>query len=200
MQTKFTLAALAAATSLAAAAPALAQEPGSVNVGAGLSTLGATIEGSYQITPEVALRGLANGTFGLGVESTLEDYDFEGDAQIGGVGLLADYYIGGGNFRVSGGVYVPVGELEGTFTSGAQTFDGTARFSDDVAPMATAGYRYAFASGLTLTAEAGAIFSDYEISTNSPNPADQAEADRLNDEANDWGAYPYVALTAGFSF
>ncbi|MGZ9808948.1 hypothetical protein ACXN5S_00610 [Pseudoroseicyclus sp. H15] len=199
MKTGLTLAA-AAATAAALSAPAYAQNVGDVNVGAGLSTLGGVVEGSYQITPQIAVRGIANGTFGLGVESSLDEYEFDGDAQLGGVGLLADYYIGGSGVRVSGGLYVPTGELEGTFTSEGQTFDGQASFADDVAPMATIGYRYGFNNGLTLTAEAGAIFSDYSVTTTSSDPADQAEAKRLTDDANDWGAFPYVALTAGFSF
>ncbi|NDV02603.1 hypothetical protein [Pseudoroseicyclus tamaricis] len=200
MQTRYTLSAAAAALAASLAAPALAQDVGDVNVGAGLSTLGGVVEGSYQITPEFAVRGIANGTFGLGVESSLEEYEFDGEAQLGGVGLLADYYPNGANFRFSGGLYVPTGGLEGTFTSDDRTFEGEAGFAEEVAPMATVGYRYAFTSGLTLSAEAGAIFSDYEVTTDSADPADQAEAQRLSDDANDWAAYPYVALTAGFSF
>ena len=114
--------------------------------------------------------------------------------------MLADYYPTAGNFRFSGGLYVPTGELQGTFTGDDTTFTGTASFADDVAPMATVGYRLPFNSGFTVSAEAGAIFSDYTLSTGSPDPSAQAEAARLTDEANELGFYPYVSLTAGFSF
>jgi hypothetical protein len=138
--------------------PAVAQEVGDTTIGGGLSIFGVTVESTYQIEPDLRLRGVAMGGFNFDDTDTDDDgntYDI--DLNIAAAALLVDHYPSGPGWRVSGGLLINLSDLsaEGRgedtepFEINGETFDGgivtgDARFANELAPMVTAGYDYDF--------------------------------------------------------
>lgn len=211
---------VSAALISAAATAASAQDMGQITVGAGLSTFGANLEAAYQVNPTLRLRGALMGGVdysysdteseaidGFAVEGTTE-----GDAQLGGFALLADYYPTGGAWRVSGGVFVSNTELTLTSevdlaTIGAEQATISGKFFNEIAPMVTAGYEYRFGGGWALTAETGVVYTNgIDLSVTATDPTAQAEIDADADvidaisTAKDVVVWPYVSLGVTYRF
>lgn len=203
---------VSAALISAAATAASAQDMGDITVGAGLSTFGANLEAAYQVNPTLRLRGALMG----GVDATYSDTDtagvtVTGDAQLGGVALLADYYPTGGAWRLSGGVFFSNTDLtasgEVDLPTGPEAATITAAFSSDVAPMVTAGYEYRFGGGWSLNLEGGVVYTDgIDVTFTATDPTAQAEIDADADvvdaisTAKDVVVWPYLSLGVTYRF
>ena len=85
------------------------------------------------------------GGFSADYNDTGIDSDVEGEFNLGGLALLADYYFNRSGWRVSGGLFFSDTELSAT---GTTNIDGLgdvvvtvdAEFENDIAPMITTAY------------------------------------------------------------
>jgi len=197
-----------------------------IAVGAGVSTLGFGIHAATEINSFLALR--LNGNFGdfdvpdfglLG--SNLGGLDYDIDAKMQTIGLLADFHplglspIGGG-FVLTGGVYYSKNEFEFT-TDGANipvgggTVTGrlvsTMSFDQEYAPYVGLGYDGTFQGILPVSifATAGVLFQGSPSVTSSVIGTCTGcnlvvEASELAADASDFEYYPVVALGMTISF
>ncbi|MGJ8622797.1 MAG: hypothetical protein ACSHW1_08465 [Yoonia sp.] len=204
---------LASATALTAACTiANAQDSGDISVGVGLSTFGANLEAAYQITPDLRARGALMGGLNLDFEES-DDADIEGEFNLGGAALLADYYPLQNGWRVSGGLFFSNTDLTATGT--VETEPGpvsrsatvSAQFENEIAPMITTGYDWSFSDSWALTSELGVIFGGgIDLSFETDDAADQAAIDDDPDvqeaiaDAADITVLPYLSLGVSYRF
>lgn len=199
-------------------------------VGAGVSTLGYGIHAAAEVNSFLALR--LNGNFGdftvpdYGLlDSTFGGLDYDIDASMGTIGLLADFHpLGlspvGGGFVLTGGMYYNQNEFD--FTAISQAGDtiggvpippGTAvianmTFDREFAPYAGLGYDGTFQGVLPVSffITAGVLFQGSpsvgltESTGLVPQPALDAEAALIEDSASNFEYYPVVALGLTISF
>lgn len=192
-----TFAAALAMTGLSAAA-------GDGNISTGVSTLGlVVVEGSAKISDRFEARAFGIGGLSYTGSSKFDvngvPYTITGNASLGGFGVLADYYPTSLGWRLSGGVFYSTSGVKADF-AGPQNFAGEVGFKRQIAPMLTTGYRYKFSNNVTLAADAGAIFSGLEASTNSTLAPVLTEVRKINAELNKVNVVPYASLTVGYSF
>lgn len=174
------------------------------NVSTGVSTLGLVVlEGSAKISDRFEARAFGIGGLSYAGSSNFDvngvPYTIKGEASLGGFGVLADYYPTRLGWRLSAGVFYSTSGMKANFT-GPQNFAGEVAFKRQVAPMLTTGYRHKFSNNLTLAADAGAIFSGFQASTNSTLAPVLTEVQKINAELNKVNVVPYVSLTVGYSF
>ncbi len=198
---------LFAATALTALSTMASAETGDVTVGAGLSTFGLNLEGAYQIDPQWRARGALMGGFSANYEETSDGDTAEGDFNLGGLAVLADYYPMQNGWRLSGGLFISNTELSAEGTSAGEEAEVTAEFSNALAPMITTGYDWNFAEGWALTAELGAIFTggiDLEVTATGAGNQDTIDADQdvqdSIDDAKDVVALPYIAFGVSYTY
>lgn len=184
---------------LSFATMASAQDVGDFNAGAGLSILGPMVEGSYQVTPELAVRGIAFGAISLTDTVELDEYTVDGSITLNGGGLLMDYYPTNSGWRLSGGVVVTDFALDGDFT-GPEDFVGNISLKNDVAPLVTTGYRHTFRNNLTLSGDLGVMVNGLVASSNNVDPLVQDEIDSLNADLDQIPVVPFVSIMVGYTF
>lgn len=99
------MATAAACAFLASTAQAQTLADADYGVTFGASTLGLTVEPSIRLNDRWGFRApIGAGSFGFDDESNGEDYS--GDVDLGGIGLLADWYpVAGNGFRMSAGAF-----------------------------------------------------------------------------------------------
>ena len=210
---------VAAVTGFAGAAHA--DTFGDTTLGGGLSILGATIEGTYQIEPDARIRGMFIG----GISYSDSELDDDGntyaiDAEISAAALLVDFYPHGSGWRISGGVLFNVSDIEALGTGGPSepfelngtTYDGGSvaaevSFVNQVAPMVTTGYDYPLNENWVLSGEIGAIYTGgLNIDVTANRNALQAEIDNdadyedIRSDARDLTLLPYISVSVGFRF
>lgn len=209
---------IALGVGLALQGSARAQEAGSASLGLGISTMGATIEGGYRITPRMGVRGLYAGLPDYSDTIEVDNINYDVDGRLGGFALMGDYFPNGGALRLSAGVFVSNSELSGrttaspsnpievggtTFTTG-ETVQTDVEFRNSIAPMATLGYVYQTRSRFSLSAEAGVIGNngfDVDVTGSGvPQSELDAEAANVRDDLDDYKVYPFVSLMVGFRF
>ncbi|MCK0096985.1 hypothetical protein MWU60_15520 [Yoonia sp. F2084L] len=198
---------LAAAALTTIGAMATAQEAGDVTVGTGLSTFGLNLEGAYQIDPQWRARGALMGGISASYDETEDGDTAEGDFDLGGLALLADYYPTQSGWRVSGGLFLSNTELSASGTSAGQDAELSAEFANQVAPMVTTGYDWRFGDGWSFNSEVGVVFTggiDLEVNaTGSGNQAiidaDPDVQDAISD-AEDVVALPYLSFGVSYTF
>lgn len=180
--------------------PALAQE---FSAGAGLTSLGPAIEGSYMLNDQFTARAQIIGGVSVSGTETAEidgsDYDIDGDGSFGGVALLGDYYPTASGWRVSGGLFISNTNLEAAFT-GPQTFDAEIAFKREVAPMITTGYKFNLGNSWHLSTDAGVIISELEAVTDSTDPDVLDEVASINDDLSEIPVVPHLSLTVGYQW
>lgn len=209
---------LIAAIAAAVSSPAMAED-GKIGVGVTGGTLGIGPEVSIAASDSVAIRG--NATFlsvSRGFNSS--DIDYEGTAKLGSYGLMLDYHIGGGGFRLSAGGRInnnhadikatptaAVG-INGTVYQPAAigTISGRGDFKS-FAPALTLGYAGNLKKGLKFGFEAGALFQgsarikSFDASGGGVLVADlEAERQSLQDDVDDFKIYPILQLSFGYRF
>lgn len=169
------------------------------SVGAGLTTLGPSVEASYALQPDLALRGVLIGGITVDGDTEIDDYTVDGELQLGGLAALLDYYPMQNGLRISGGLFFSTSELDATFT-GPETFRGSGEFDSSAAPMITAGYKYDFQNNWSLSGDIGAIITEISFSADTTDPDVQADISDLNDDASELGFYPYLAVAVTYRF
>lgn len=181
-----------------AALPAKAQD---ITIGAGLTSFGPVIEGSYAINDRFDARAQIIGGLSYSDADTVdlagESYLIDGTATLGGLALLGDFYPTASGWRVSGGLFVSNTDLVATFT-GPETFDGEVVFTNEIAPMIATGYKYDFTENWSLSGDLGLIISGIEVKTGSTDPDVVAEVASINDDLSDLPVLPYLSLTVGY--
>jgi len=203
------------------AAPAVAQDVGDIFVGNGVSILGATIEGAYQIDPNYRLRGIFMG--GLNVDSEGEDDDgnsFEYDIAIAASAVVIDYFPTGTGWHWTGGLLFDLSDISGVgrgadtepFVVNGETFesgrvDAEMSFSRGLAPILTAGYEYDFGNDWLINGEVGAVFiggidTTYTANSTALQNAIDTDADfvKARSDAADLSILPYIGITISYRF
>jgi len=200
------------------AAPATPAKIARFGLGVTGGSLGIGPEISYAINRHFDVRG--NITFLSFSHSFSGDQNYKGSAVLGSGGLMIDYHIAGGGFRISAGARIDgnkarlVGTpsdgatLNGTSYSAAQI--GTLRANADfatVAPTVTLGYGGTLKRGLKLGVELGAMFSGSAhmkpITASGGGVAEadlQAERQRIQDKINPYKVYPILQFSVGYRF
>jgi hypothetical protein len=206
---------------IASATMASAQDS-NVRFGLGVSTMGGNLEGAYRFNDNWGIRGVVAGginTGNLGGNTqTIDGVTYNTNGQLGGFALMADYYTGHGNLRLSGGAFVSNTSFSGSTTAstanpitignttltGGETASASVEFQRKVSPMLTVGYDYNIGRSFTLSAEVGAIAMgglNVDLTAPAAPAADVArERQNIRDELSQFGVYPYIAITAGFRF
>jgi hypothetical protein len=208
---------LAIASALVAAATT-AQAQDSISAEVGVSTLGAYVAPSFALRDNLRLRlpvyfGNYSDTFDV------EGNRVKGSLELNSAHIMADYYIGNGGFRVSGGLSMGGYKVKGSANS--LTFNGTtytpttgsleikAEQERNVAPVAAIGYQKMFGNGnWGISGELGARLTKMEFSSNGQaNLPTQAlrdsyanEVRKINDDLQDFAAVPFVSVGVVFNF
>ena len=222
---KIKLALYVAAGLAAAGTPAKAE---GIALGAGFSTLGYGVHASTEINSFLVMR--LNGNFGnftipdLGlVSGSTGGIDYDIEAQMGSIGLIADVHplglspIGAG-LVLSGGVYYNMNEFELTTGPISVNVGGTnygsidlvANFSFDqtFAPYVGLGYDGTFQGTIPVSffMTAGVLFQgsptvSLKDTTGTVSNADlKSEAKQMESDASNYEYYPVVGLGVSISF
>ena len=201
---------LALVCCISAAATTWAEEYG-IGIRAGTQGLG--LEGAVGIKKWVSLRG---GVYGLEVSRDFDEggIDYEADLQLGGVGLLADFFPARGQFRISAGLFanrteigltaIPTEDIEIGGTTYTPAEAGTLRGKidfDSTAPYLGIGWgnvadgrRVGFLFDLGVLAQGS---GDVSLSSDSGlvDPADfAAEIDEIEGEIEDYDLWPVISF------
>jgi len=136
-------------------------------------TLGPGIDIAYNLSEKLNVRGVIN-SFNTDYDDQIDDFDYDFDADLQTAGLMLDWHLFSGGFRVTGGVLINNNELQGTATPqgggsvefGGQTFnasdfgDVTASVKfEEVTPYLGIGWGNLFnGSRLSFTVDAGVVF------------------------------------------
>jgi len=209
------------AATAAAEAPAPVAGPAKVaRIGLGVTggSLGIGPEISYALNRNFDIRG--NATFFSISHGFSGAMGYKGSAVLGSGGLMIDYHIAGGGFRISAGARINHNKarvagtpangatLNGTSYSAAQI--GTLRANADfatIAPTVTFGYAGNLGHGFKLGIEAGAMFSGSAhlkpFTATGVGVADadlQAERQRIQDKINPYKVYPILQISVGYRF
>ena len=191
---------------------AQAQETEGLSVGAGLSTFGANLEAAYHLNDNFRLRGALMGGFSADYDDTGIDGDVEGEFNLGGLALLADYYFNQSGWRVSGGLFFSDTDLSATGTTdidglGDVVVTVDAKFENGIAPMVTTAYDWRFADGWSLSSEIGLIINggiDVDFTASDSAVQDMVDDDEdvqdTIDDASDITVLPYVSLLVAYQF
>lgn len=200
----------------AAATTASAQE--NLAVEGGLSTLGAYVAPSFQLRDNLRLRvpvflGTYSDTFDL------EGNKVKGELKVTAAHVMADYYVGGSGFRVSGGLSFGGYEVSGsantltidgkTYTPSTGSLDFKLEQKRNIAPVAALGYQKMFGNGnWGISGEVGARLTKMKFTSNGQDnlPTAQSKADYakevadINKELDDFAAVPFVSVGVVFNF
>ncbi|WP_128253132.1 hypothetical protein [Falsirhodobacter deserti] len=201
------------ACTLAAASASQAQDltKGGPAVSLGTSTLGITVEPSLRIGGHWGLRSpIGTATFNLEDESKGNTYS--GNMDIGGLGLLADWYpVASSGFRISGGVFFTDYKADLTARNvsiGGYVTDLNARIRQDsrILPAIAIGYDGRLGRHATLSVSVGGMFGNEftvqasESSGLVPQDLVDAELADIRDDLKDYDVIPYIQLALGFRF
>lgn len=183
-----------------------------VSVGAGISTIGLTVEPSYRATDRWGVRAPI-GFGSINRNLTVEGIDYDVSASTGGVGVLGDYYPTGGGLRVSGGLFKSnigsTGRATGTVDVGSGTYAGVDLRTEveterSIAPMVAVGYDGQIGAGWGLSADLGAIYtggfktSITDLSGIVPQSDIDAEVSSVDAAIDEYKVIPYFKLGATY--
>ena len=201
-------------SALAAASVAQDSYPSGFGAEVGLSTLGAYVAPEYSVTSGLRIR--APLYFGSLSRSFEDDGGMAFDASVDVLSgaLMADYYVGGSGFRVSGGLSFGGYEASARLmrvTLDGRTFDADFRAEltqgRAVAPVLAAGYRRGIGTGWGVTTELGIRVTDMELSVTGQEalPAsERASFDRsiagINEDLDEIGVLPFVSIGLSYAF
>lgn len=222
---KTTIAAITAATIASSATAQMTQDPFSsivppvysatkegpqfgVNIGA--STLGMTIEPTLRINRHFGVR-VPFGSSDFSSDYTDGDTTYDGKVNLGGRGLMADFYPIGGGFHVSAGVFdtdysadLVARDVDMGGTSA--DFDVALRQKEEISPALAMGYEGRFGDHFTISTTAGAMFGEgFDLTVTDPNgtfsqSAIDAEFEDARDFAEGLQVVPYLKMMVGFRF
>lgn len=182
-------------------------------VSLGASSLGATFEAGYRLGPNFGLRGIA----GFGSADFSSDFNgapLAGTANIGGAGILADVYFGGGG-RITAGGMIPDYSADlaiiGDITVEGTTFNnvdivGSIDTINRFAPVVAIGYEKIFRNNWGISADLGAIYTGgfaltaTDNSTQIPQVDLDSELASTNTELGQITILPFVKFSVSFAF
>jgi len=179
-------------------------------VSAGVGTLGATVEGSWRVSPQLGFRGVIGyGSFSYSDTASGENYT--GDVDSFGVGLLADYYPFGSGLRLTGGAIIPnyqASLIGRDITIGPLTSDIEVDIQDQsaISPALALGFSGRLANGITVSGDLGALYvGGFGINARDPNGTFSqsdidAEIQDISDTLRDANIVPYASISIGMSF
>ncbi len=196
---------------------ALVAEGGTAGLGASLI---------YTVNPKVTVTlGYTWLDYSYDVES--DDADYDGNLDLSNLKLLANWHPWGGTFHFSAGLFATdnevsldakpkagyVFEVNGVDYSGAQirSIGGKATFEDDLAPYIGVGWAKTPAnSGLAFYATLGVMFAgdaSARLTATGPSANDpgflanlRAEENSINEDLEDFGAYPVLQVGLQYRF
>lgn len=183
-----------------AATSAATQDAGELSVGVGVTNYGASLSGEYTVSDQLGLRAMVMGGLNVDGEFDVDDATVDGEAELGGFSMIADYYPLANAWRVSGGLFLSNSEVAGEVTDSGLTYEGEVNLVNDVAPIVTTGFKTQLGTGWSVSGDVGVIFSSLEVTSDDLNPLIQAEIDELNAELEDLPVVPFVGLAVGYSF
>jgi hypothetical protein len=196
-------------------------------LGPKIGTTGLGLEMTFGINPFLNLRGGFNyGSFTWGQEFGNVDYD--ADVTMTSVPLLLDVHPFGGQFRITGGLYLQPGtkaDLDATPSEPTQigshtynpdtigTLTGEIEVSSALTPYLGIGFGNTVGEDqlLTLTLDIGVIFQSYDVSLDSNGAGMTAKLDTfredlkkeealLQEDADNWKIFPVVAISLAWHF
>ena len=198
---------IAIATAALCASAATAQDVGQASAGLGISTYGINLEGAYRIDPSYGVRGVFISGPSAEYEETDDVGTIEGDAELGGLMIMGDFYPNQGDWRISGGLFFSQNEVSASGEIDGDAATASIKFENEVAPIVTTGYEWGFADGWSLTPEIGLIYTGgLAVEYTAENPADQATIDADPDvqdaieDGEDIVLLPYLAFTVSYQF
>ena len=196
-------------------------------LGPKFGTTGLGLEMTFGVNPYLNLRsGFNYGSFTWGQEFGNVDYD--ADVTMTSVPLLLDVHPFGGQFRITGGLYLQPGtkaDLDATPSEPTQigshtynpdtigTLTGEIEVSSALTPYLGIGFGNTVGEDqlLTLTLDIGVIFQSYDVSLDSDGAGMTAQLDTfredlkkeeglLQKDADDWKIFPVVAISLAWHF
>ena len=196
-------------------------------LGPKIGTTGIGLEFTLGINPYLNLRsGFNYGSFSLGQEFGNVDYDV--DLTMIGIPLMLDVHPFGGNFRITGGLYIQPGteaDISATPSEPTQigshtyypdtigTLKGTIEVDGVVAPYLGIGVGNSVSEDQLLTAsiELGVIFQSYDASLTADGAGMTAKLDTfredlkkeeklIQDDADDWKIFPVLTIGIAWHF
>lgn len=216
-----------AASLAVAAAPTLAQTPGSglaggYDVGLNVSTLGIGAEAGYRLDSHFGVRIGANG-FAWSFDKTFDSTPYTIDAHLASGGGLIDYYPFETGFRLTAGLKINGNGASGTATPTSNVRIGGSTFTpaqigtldahvgyNTVAPYLGLGYAGRVSPAFELSIDAGVMYqgtADVSLTASSPlanTPTVQnalaQERDDIRHDANYLEFFPVLTLGATYHF
>ena len=196
-------------------------------LGPKFGTTGLGLEMTFGVNPYLNLRsGFNYGSFTWGQEFGNVDYDAE--VTMTSVPLLLDVHPFGGQFRLTGGLYLQPGtkaDIDATPSEPTQigshtynpdtigTLSGKIEVSSALTPYVGIGFGNTVGEDqlLTLTLDIGVIFQSYDVSLDSNGAGMTAQLDTfredlkkeeglLQKDADDWKIFPVVAISLAWHF
>lgn len=191
-------------------------EPGQTSVGVGLSTVGPKLELGYMYNTNIAFRGFLGVNMSQSTTETSDGVTYDVSGNLGGAGVLVDYYPTGSGFRLSGGLFssntsvsmnstiTAATDIGGT-SYNAGTIDGKLEFNRKVSPMLAVGYDWQIGPKWSIAAELGAIANNgYKASAVAGGGIAQADLDRemqnVENDLNKTKVFPYISVMATYRF
>lgn len=191
----------AALVASAIGAGASAQDFSDLSVGVGVTSFGYSLQGEYEIQPNLGLRAMIMG--GIDLDEEFEDDDgvtVDGNLELGGFAVLADFYPVNNAWRLSGGLFFSNTELTGTFDDFGTDYEGKIAFKNEIAPMITTGFKLPFGTGWSFSGDVGVIISELEASTSDTSTEAQESIAELNDDFSDYPVFPYIGFAVSYSY
>ena len=193
-------------------------------VGVGGSTLGYQVALSQSLSEDVNLK-LAYHTASQNFDGETDGVDYDYDFDFESTGILIDWHVFGGGFRLTTGALINDNEIHAqsdisgltlevgdtVFTSAeVGRLEGDISF-DSYAPYLGIGWGRAISDGLSVVFDLGVIFQgtptvnlesvDGTLSNNALLLDEVEREEReLQDDANDFDTYPVVSLGLFYSF
>jgi hypothetical protein len=193
-----------------------AQESGDMDVGLGFSSLGPALQGRYVFSENIAIRGIVSTGLSRSMNQTEDGIEYNFKGNIGGVAILGDYQIMGGNFLVSGGLLSSRVGIDLSANLANQDFgdqigvtgkvSGKAEFKNKTSPLVSVGYKRNLTDSFIIRGDLGAIMTGGFVLSASTDIAQVTQADidkelaKTRDDLSKLTVYPFISITASYTF
>ncbi|WP_112323415.1 hypothetical protein [Oceanibium sediminis] len=199
-----------AAPLLAAGAMSPGEDRTGLSLRGNVSTLGLGGELAWRVNDRLGISA-PFGSAEMNVDGKVEGYDMDGTVNLGGFGLMVDFYPMGGAFHVSGGAfhtnYSAHGiasdvNIDGVITDVTMQFDQKRK----VAPVTAMGWDWRLGKHGMVSADLGAIIgSGFDLTASESSglvTQDRVDAETadIRDTAGRLRVLPYLKLGVGINF
>jgi len=202
---------------IALALPAAAQDFDfeKVEASVGLSTAGLSGTLGYRFNDKWRVRGFVGGGLDVAVNGRVSFIDYNTQIRLAGSGLLADYFVWGGTFRLTGGLYYSnnraTGNASGDLDIGGDIFDdvtiqATARPVNRFVPLFSAGWDLPLGeSNLFFKSDIGVIYTEgfrarLTQIAGIPIPEDSILAEERQFLGDSYPVYPFISVALSYRF